>query len=198
MEDLGNGIFYAEDFFPLHKEFVHEAEKQSHTLTFYGNDNNERIDYNYKVIDHNAVGLSGWAIVNKETPALYDLHKKLMSAIQEKIESFFGKKYESQWQMAKADYSGILVLYQNGSGCMDHVDTVFEDPNEAYNYTSVYYINDSYEGGEIVFPEINLSFKPKENSLIFLPSYMVHRVDNLTSGEKLTCPTFFREIKNAN
>ena len=198
MQHLGNNIYYVEDFFSEHKAFMQEAKKATKDLVFYGNDNNERIDYNYRVIDKDAIGLSGWAIVDETIPELNSLHKKLMSAVKQKIESFFNKNYESQWEIAKANYSGILVLYQTGSGCGDHTDTVFENPEEAYSYSSVYYINDDYEGGEIVFPEINLSFKPKENSLIFLPSYMVHRVDTLTAGEKLTCPTFFREIKNGN
>lgn len=198
MQHLGHDIYYIEDFFSLHKEFLKESREQAKNLIFYGNDNNERIDYNYKVIDKNAKGLSGWAIVDDNLPQLFQLHQILITNVKEKIESFFGKKYESQWEIAKAKYSGILVLYQDGSGCTDHVDTVFVNPEEMYNYSSVYYINDDYEGGEVVFPEINLTIKPKENSLIFLPSYLVHRVDNLTSGEKLTCPTFFREIKNAN
>jgi hypothetical protein len=47
-----------------------------------------------------------------------------------------------------------------------HVDT---DSQKHQHIVCMYYINDNYDGGEIVFPEYDLKIKPKSNSIIMFP-----------------------------
>jgi hypothetical protein len=69
------------------------------------------------------------------------------------------------------------------------------NPNHAYavDYASVIYLNDDYEGGEIYFPDLDFSIKPKAGTLIFFPSnqYYSHGVREITSGEIYTIPNFW-------
>ena len=50
----------------------------------------------------------------------------------------------------------------------------------------VYYFNDDYEGGEIVFPRFNVEIKPKANQLALFPAnYMYnHNVKEITKGTR--------------
>jgi hypothetical protein len=56
--------------------------------------------------------------------------------------------------------------------------------------TILFYINDNYEGGEIVFPEEGLSIKPKANSVIVFPSNKMHSVSEVLSGKRYMTQTY--------
>jgi Rps23 Pro-64 3,4-dihydroxylase Tpa1-like proline 4-hydroxylase len=60
-------------------------------------------------------------------------------------------------------------------------------------YGIVYYINDDYEGGNLYFPNKNLSIKPKANSLLVFKSGTkdeVHGVELVTKGIRYAIATF--------
>jgi len=56
--------------------------------------------------------------------------------------------------------------------------------------TILFYLNDDYEGGEIIFPEDNLKIKPKADSVIIFPSKKVHGVLELISGKRYMTQTY--------
>jgi len=56
--------------------------------------------------------------------------------------------------------------------------------------TILFYINDNYNGGEIVFPEENISIKPKANSVIIFPSNKVHAVSEVLDGKRYMTQTY--------
>ncbi len=64
----------------------------------------------------------------------------------------------------KGDY--IIRRWSNGSKMRNHVDT---DAQKHLHIIGMYYLNDDYDGGEIVFPDYGLKIKPKPNSLIMFP-----------------------------
>jgi len=51
-------------------------------------------------------------------------------------------------------------------------------------FSLVCYLNEDYEGGEIVFPNQNITVKPKKGSLIMFPSQepFVHQVNEVKAG----------------
>lgn len=65
------------------------------------------------------------------------------------------------------------------------------DNNE---FSALIYVNDDYLGGEINFPEIELSIKPKAGSLIVWPGYFKHSVSLVVSGTRFTLPMFLKAI----
>jgi len=70
-------------------------------------------------------------------------------------------------------------------------------PNDFPNYdlSSLFYLNEDYEGGELYFPLQDVKFKPKKGAAYFFPGDMnyVHGVTEIKSGIRYTCP-FFWEI----
>lgn len=49
----------------------------------------------------------------------------------------------------------------------------------------IYFVNDEYEGGEIYFPDIDLTISPKKNQLLIYPSNLIkYEVKEILSGEQ--------------
>ena len=80
-----------------------------------------------------------------------------------------------------ADYE--ILKYGEGQKFTNHID---DHPNYHRRISTVCYLNDNYEGGEIVFPRFNITYKPKANEMIIFPSTYVynHSVLPVTSGTR--------------
>lgn len=186
MQHLGSGIYYLENFFDFHQELKEKVKIECNNTTF--------IDYENAEIPRGVMNKSGYFLI-KENSSLCYLIKKLNLQIKSNIESFLNKKFISQWE--NTEYFGVIGRYPIGGSLPDHADKVYLS-DQYYSYSSVYYINDHYEGGRLFFPEEDIGINPKENSVVFLPSHLIHRSEQITKGEKIVSPTFFKEIKNAN
>ncbi len=58
----------------------------------------------------------------------------------------------------------------------------------------VYFLNDNFIGGELVFPELDLIIKPEAGTLVCFPSdhYYIHGVNPVISGHRYTIVTWMR------
>ncbi len=186
MQYLGDGIYCLEDFFPLHKKLKEQVISECKVAEF--------TDYENNKIPVDTVNKSGYFLIKKES-YLYDLILELNLSIESKIESFFNKKFISQWK--NTENIGVISRYAIGGSLPDHADRVHLT-GEYYSYSCVYYINENYKGGRLFFPEKNIGINPKENSIVFLPSHLIHRSEEITDGEKIVSATFFKETNNAD
>jgi hypothetical protein len=59
-------------------------------------------------------------------------------------------------------------------------------PRFLADYSSLVYLNDNYDGGELVFPEYALSLKPKAGDIITFPTnaMYLHAVNKIKSGTR--------------
>lgn len=79
------------------------------------------------------------------------------------------------------DLSYVPIRKWNvGLGMGPHIDSIYEFPNLAF--TTVTYLNDNYEGGEIEFPDLNIKVKPESGSTIMFPGTVTHKVNPILSG----------------
>lgn len=64
--------------------------------------------------------------------------------------------------------------------------------------STVMYLNDDYEGGEIEFVNSNVKIKPPAGSVIFFPSNFlyVHEVHPIKSGFRYSLPHWFHNMRN--
>jgi hypothetical protein len=76
-----------------------------------------------------------------------------------------------------------VLRYGKGQHFTNHID---DHPNYPRRTSTVYYLNDDYEGGEINFPRFNITLKPKANQKIIFPSNYVfnHSVSPVVSGTR--------------
>ena len=85
----------------------------------------------------------------------------------------------------KLDVDNIPVKkWQVGASMGPHADGY--DGNKDLAFSLVAYLNEDYEGGEINFPDHNITIKPKKGSLIMFPSQtpFVHEVKRVVSGDR--------------
>jgi hypothetical protein len=76
-----------------------------------------------------------------------------------------------------------ILKYGVGQKFDNHIDDYSGGPRRM---SHVHYLNEDYEGGEIVFPRFGIHFKPKANQSIFFPSGYVynHSVIPVISGTR--------------
>lgn len=63
-----------------------------------------------------------------------------------------------------------------------HTDEGFTEDNGIY--TVIVYLNDDYEGGEVSFPNHEVTIKQAAGDVLIFPSYYLHYSDPVISGEK--------------
>ena len=77
--------------------------------------------------------------------------------------------------------------WQPGQSGSPHIDAIEKEP--FIEYSTVIYLNDDYEGGEIYFPKQNFEHRPKSLSAIFFPGNKyeyLHGVKEITKGNRFT------------
>ena len=94
------------------------------------------------------------------------------------------QKYVQDFQVPvsqKEDYE--ILKYNEGNFFINHIDDGLFMTRKV---SLVYYFNDNYSGGEIVFPRTGVVIKPKANQLALFPAnYMYnHNVSEVTSGTR--------------
>jgi hypothetical protein len=81
-----------------------------------------------------------------------------------------------------------FIQYGPGQHFQEHADHGF---SYSATVSLVAYPNDEYDGGELVFPKLNLSIKPKAGDLYIFPSTYLfsHLAAPVTSGRKYSIVT---------
>jgi len=74
--------------------------------------------------------------------------------------------------------------YRVGGAMGPHIDRNILNPLNSMDWTSLIYLNDDYEGGELVFDQLGYSIKPSAGSVVFLPCLASHKVYEVLSGNK--------------
>lgn len=102
-------------------------------------------------------------------------------------------RYIDGHRLNKEDYDLDLSAMQikrwhSGQNMGPHYDG--QDGNKDLAFSLVTYVNDDYEGGEISFPDHNITLKPKAGSLIMFPSQLpfIHEVKPIKSGIRYMSP----------
>ena len=87
------------------------------------------------------------------------------------------------------DYT--ILKYGQGQKFVNHID----DHKDYHRRMSlVYYINDDYTGGEIVFPRFGITYKPAKDELLIFPSTYVynHSVLPVIEGTRYAVVSWLR------
>lgn len=71
-----------------------------------------------------------------------------------------------------------------------HKDGGYPNSKETIVFGIAIYLNDDFEGGEINYPDLNLSIKPKRSSMIIHDAKLLHQVLPVKSGNRYSITTF--------
>lgn len=109
-------------------------------------------------------------------------------------------KIESVLNIELASNAPSIVRWLPGNGQAPHADKQLPDgtPNmyPQNDISSLVYLNEDYEGGEIFFPNQAVQIKPAKNGLVFFPGdiFFLHGVTTVTSGIRYTMPSFWKVV----
>ncbi len=116
--------------------------------------------------------------------------KDLLQKYQRLVYEFVTSNYPGPFH--EYDESKMhIAKFETGHGMHEHFDST--KPNDI---TTLIYLNEDYSGGDIYFPELNISIKPQEGDLLCFPDTpdFVHGVKPITSGTRYTAPRWFTRI----
>jgi len=128
--------------------------------------------------------------------------KNLEKAVAGCFRNFVAPRYNCQFK----SYEPVQFLgYPVGGHYKGHND------GEKFNFETrqwerlmdrdvsfLFYLNDQYGGGELEFPELGLTIKPKKGMMIAFPSYkdFAHKVHPVTWGHRYTLVSWVATQKN--
>ena len=146
-------------------------------------------------------------VVNKKIRDTQEVHlpaavtEKLGSIADASIQSFISPFYG----VSVRDLEPLQILhYGPGGHYAPHVDaeTLYKDDiglamwekTLDRDLSVVWFLNDDFAGGELVFPALDLVIEPAAGTLVCFPSdhHYIHGVNPVTSGHRYTLVTWMR------
>ena len=133
-------------------------------------------------------------------PEIDHMMRVLMKQTEDRIVGFLP-------ELAPIYPETLFLAYLGPGGCHPrHADNSEqrEDGSWRPNHTperdvsALYYLNDDFEGGEIVFEQHGLSIKPHAGLLVIFPSdrHHVHEVLPITAGKRYSVQTWYTRQKD--
>jgi hypothetical protein len=121
-----------------------------------------------------------------------------MKVIDDKIDKHIKAHYPKQFELCSGQ---VIVRYMKNQFIKKHIDWHYETESDILNkkktiyLSSVFYFNDNYSGGDLVFYNDNkekyFSIKPKKNCLILFDALQVHSTIPIISGTKYSYTNFY-------
>jgi hypothetical protein len=141
------------------------------------------------------VGPAHWDHLPKDLSDIKNIYDDYNSVLSKCLTD-----YESRYNFKMEFMESInFVKYNPGQHFNVHTDSGF---SYFCTLSSVGWFNDDYEGGELWFPYLNLTFKPQKGDVLFFPSTYIyaHGSKEVTKGIKYSAVTMFNynEIGQAN
>lgn len=102
--------------------------------------------------------------------------------------------FRNKFAKITSDTGYEMLKYGVGGQFDEHVDVIPNHPQWGYRRVSgLAYLNDDYEGGELVFPRREITIKPEAGSLVFFPSDFSysHASMPIKTGTKYAVVTWF-------
>jgi predicted 2-oxoglutarate/Fe(II)-dependent dioxygenase YbiX len=152
----------------------------------------DECDFLIKIFNRQFVDQFGYVRKMKEAPQIEEI-KPILFKILEKT-----KEVANIDELYISDY--LINSYQPGFSMGVHTD--LEDGKEHFSVSTVLYLNNQFQGGDIVFPNIPARHHPKAGDLAIFPSVgekYIHGVEQVISGERFVMPvwtTIYKEQAN--
>lgn len=149
------------------------------------------VGYNEEMPDYRdcvdlKVGPSHWQYLTEDFEEIKKVYDDYNNILQVCLHD-----YEKRFNFTMEYMESInFVRYGAGQHFSVHTDHGF---SYSCTLSSVGYLNDDYEGGEIWFPNLNLKFKPQKGDILFFPSTYIfaHAALPVSSGIKYSAVTMF-------
>jgi len=106
-----------------------------------------------------------------------------MESIYKNIEAFFINK-------ESIVYSRDLRRLRNSEFMWSHIDGGNPDDLRKIVFGIAIYLNEDFEGGELIYPDLGLSVTPKAGSMVVHDASLKHQVFPVVKGSRYSITTF--------
>ncbi len=175
MQDNVSQIKYIKSFMPKDDaiKISEYAKKNTECFKEFGNGEKEFTVHTYHGIEKN----------NKDI-------LELMQSYAKKVYEYVVSTYDGPFEQFN-EFKTHIAKFVPGNGMHEHFDST--RPNDI---ATLVYLNDDYVGGDIYFPEYDISFKPEPGDLLTFPDNpkFIHGVKAITEGIRYTTPRWFTRI----
>ncbi len=141
-------------------------------------------DEECNVLIQEATASQKWKPQNENTGIfiLKSENHKILIDINKRVSKLFDKELHTQI---------IRMIHKTNSDSFweEHSD---DAGGKEIKYGVVIYLNEDFEGGELVYPDSDISIRPKKGMLVYHPGSKKHRVSKVVSGDRYTLTSFIR------
>lgn len=126
---------------------------------------------------------------------MFDVTSRMYNALDAAFHHYSRVVYPFAGENIKNREESINLLRYGKSG---HLPAHQDQGVSSRVLSSVMYLNDNYEGGEIEFQNSKVKIKPEAGSIIFFPSNFlyVHEVYPIHDGFRYSMPHWYHNIKD--
>lgn len=171
-KELAPGIMVYSNVMNNYQEFIPAVE---HFMGLGNEDIQWSDSYVYKdgeqMIDENRTSKTYFVPYLQKDETLFSQKDLLDKYVRNTINSFadeIEKDYQNYYNVLVPEHRGYSILkYSKNEQFTDHIDHTVYEPR---TISTIWYINDDYEGGEICFPRFDIKYKPNKNELLLFPS----------------------------
>lgn len=184
---LTDDIFYIENFLPekLHNSFIDMCNKNDKEFKYTESFFSQRGKLNM----HNN-------LPKDQEEAWQELNFKVQSVFSDETQSLIPVRTIVKFNQYSDGFDQVLSF---GKHCDDDgnrsENNLNDFPEPVIFFGCVYYINDSYGGGFVMYPKSNVYLKPKANSLVCHSGYEPHMVTQVFNEDKYNVPCFIKNKK---
>lgn len=79
---------------------------------------------------------------------------------------------------------------RDGEFMHPHIDGGYPDSKKTIVFGIAIYLNEDFEGGELNYPDLNISIKPKKASILIHDAKLLHQVLPVAYGSRYSITTF--------
>lgn len=140
-----------------------------------------------------------FAPVDKEYDEVAKFVEKIIQKITNTVSDFYGVEYILKTFCYTEMDAGTKNRVHSDNKYIDEDGNLKERPSEIEDRSVLLYLNDDYDGGNLIFPKHNISIKPKPGTLIFFEGdeNNIHGVEEVKSGKRINMITFLWPKKYA-
>lgn len=200
--ELSGGIIYIEDAIPLYKEFMEAITQDDISKKTNGiipewstwSDGEpingvwtetvvkgfkKNIDWDYSINNKNGT----WPRIKVdqdysiEHSVAYDIIKMIDEPYKKALKVWCEKTGNSSIDLVTKNYT--IKQYNEGSSIAAHTDRDHDHDKNTFDWTALIYLNDDFNGGDVVFNDLGHRISPKAGSILFFPTDLVHTAEQV-------------------
>lgn len=130
----------------------------------------------------------------------YDILSRINLDIYNLIDKYIIKMQcflENEFKVKLTTRPPVIIRWFPGTEQQPHADKQLNDgspnPFPTYDINSLLYYNDNFEGGELYYPQHDLTIRPQPGLAVAHPGdiHYLHGVKKIIKGERYTTPSFY-------